>query len=121
MLFDFENFTTRVKLAYRRVGHCAYSLEDVLGVFRYYFETFEYLLEEVHPMISIDQIERIIDKMPYLIGEEERNSSIFDIAPEQYKTIIEQHFITNYRRCDYNINHFFSGRIRDLRFYETCY
>ncbi len=113
-MFDFERFIIAAKLAYRRCGSSAYSFEEVLQVFQYYFETYELIFGEAHPMISIDQIARIITKMP-LISDD----SI--IVPEDYKIIIDQHFITNYQHCDYNINHFFSGRIREMRYFETLY
>ena len=45
----------------------------------------------------------------------------FEFEYEEYAPIIEQHFKTQYYNCDYNINHFFSGKIRALRFYEVCY
>ena len=110
-MFDFERFIIAARLAYRRCSSSAYSLEEVLQVFRYYFETYELIFGEAHPMISIDQIARIITKMPFISDD-----SI--IAPEDYKIIIDQHFITKYQDCDYNINHFFSGRIREMRYYE---
>lgn len=44
-----------------------------------------------------------------------------DHASEGYLILIDQHFQTEYQNCDYRINHFFSGSIRELRFYETCY
>ena len=121
MLFDFERFTTSAKLAYRRIGHSLYSLEDMLQVFRYYFETYELIMDEAHPMISIEQIARIMEKMPFVIDGEDGAGTEIDIFPDDYKVIIDQHFITKYRCCDYNINHFFSGQIRDLRYYETIY
>lgn len=120
MMFDFEGFTVRAKLAYRRNKSSAYSLEEVLQVFRYYFDTYEYLMESAHPMISIDQITRIIEKMPLLQDDGETSSGL-DISPEAYEAMIDQHFVTKYARCDYNINHFFAGTIRNLRYYETCY
>lgn len=113
-MFDFERFIIAARLAYRRCGGSAYSLEEVLQVFQYYFETYELIFGEAHPMISIDQITRIITKMPFISDD-----SI--IAPKDYKIIIDQHFITKYQDCDYNINHFFSGRIREMRYYETLY
>ena len=113
-MFDFERFIIAAKLAYRRCSSCAYSFEEVLQVFQYYFETYELIFGEAHPMISIDQITRIIAKMPFVSDD-----SI--IAPEDYKIIIDQHFITNYQHCDYIINHFFSGRIREMRYFETLY
>lgn len=115
MLFDFERFTTSAKLAYRRIDGCAYSLDDVLQVFRYYFETYEYITDEAHPIISVNQIARIIEKMPTIENDQ------LIIAPDDYELMIDQHFVTKYAHCDFNINHFFSGVIRDLRYYETLY
>lgn len=132
MIFDFDRFTTAVKLAYRHCDGCAYDLEEVLHVFRYYFETYEMILDTAHPMISIAQIAKIIIQMPYVLvedddppnnapGEEDYGPTMLDLLPEEYEAMIDQHFITKYARCDYNINHFFSGMIRQLRYYETCY
>ena len=132
MMMDFDRFTTAAKLAYRRCGGSAYTIDEVLRVFRYYFDTYEMIFETAHPMISIVQIVRIIEKMPFVLeeednppsrapGEEDGYSRMIDLLPEDYEAMIDQHFITKYRACDYNINHFFSGKIRDLRYYETCY
>lgn len=134
-MFDFERFTTAAKLAYRRVDGSAYSFDDVLHVFRFYFLTYELVMETAHPAISIAQIARIIEKMPYLLikdddppadnppyegGGNDDEARWIDLSPEEYELMIDQHFVTNYARCDYNINHFFSGKIRDNRYYETC-
>lgn len=117
-MFDFERFIVSAKLAYRRCGSSAYSFEEVLRVFRYYFETYELIFGEAHPMISIDQIVRIIDCMPFIFD----GGKMIDIYPDEYETIIDQHFNTRYMAgCDYNINHFFSGRIREMRYFETLY
>ena len=121
MLFDFDRFVISAKLAYRRCGSCAYTLEETLQVFRYYFETYEMIFDTAHPMISIAQIARIMDCMPFVLEDGDNSRSTIDISPEDYEAIIDQHFITKYRQCDYNINHFFSGQIRDLRFYEVLY
>lgn len=120
MLFDFDRFTISAKLAYRRCNSSVYSIEEVLHVFRYYFETYEMIFDEAHPAISIAQIARIIEKMPFIL-EEDAESHEASINLEGYEAIIDQHFATKYRNCDYNINHFFSGMIRSLRYYETCY
>lgn len=117
-MFDFVRLIVSAKLAYRRCGSCAYSFEEVLQVFRYYFETYELIFGEAHPMISIDQIARIIDCMPFIFD----GGKMIDIYPDEYETIIDQHFNTKYMAgCDYNINHFFSGRIREMRYYETLH
>ena len=115
MFFDFNTPPRLVRNVYEGGP---YSLQWVLWIFEYYFWKYEFVMGHPHPNIRIKQIEQIIEKMPYincLDGNE------IDIEPEEYKEIIDQHFETKYRRCDYNINHFFSGRIRELRFFETCY
>lgn len=119
MLFDFDRFTVSATLAYRRCGGSSYTLPEVLQVFRYYFETYELVFDEAHPAINIAQIANIIDEMPSICDEDCKIE--FDVAPEDYKILIDQHFITKYRSCDYNINHFFSGHIRENRYYETLY
>ncbi len=116
MMMDFDRFTTAVKLAYRRCGGSAYSLEDVLHVFRYYFDTYEMIMETAHPMINVIQAASIIEKMPYLMVEDGYKSDMEDLRPEDYEELIDQHFATRYKRCDYNINHFFSG---DVRYYRS--
>ena len=120
---DFERFTASVKLAYRRCGGSAYSLEDVLHVFRYYLSTYEYIMGKAHPPISIEQAANIISEMPFLPDDNHGGAGMLDISPEEYEAMIDQHFKTKYNRgnCDYNINHFFSGKIRYMRFYEVCY
>lgn len=118
MQFDFERFTTLTRLAYRRCGDTTYDLDTVLAVFRYYFETYELVFQEPHPRISMEQITRIIGKMPHAKGSVCKNIPEFTL--EDYEAMIDQHFATEYRDCDYNINHFFSGMIRDLRYYEVC-
>lgn len=114
MIFDFDRFSISAKLAYRQCGGSTYSLGEVLQVFCYYFETYELVFDEVHPFINIQQIANIIAKMPC-------TQYGVNISPDDYESMIDQHFVTQYRRCDYNINHFFSGQIRDLRYYETLY
>lgn len=122
LIFDFERFTLNCKLAYRRCGGSHYSFEEVLQVFQYYFDTYELVFDEAHPMISIAQIARIIETMPFVDDTRSGNSGgVMEIDPEDYKPMIDQHFVTKYRSCDYNINHFFSGVIRTLRYYETLY
>ena len=122
MLFDFDRFTISVKLAYRRCYEPIYTLDEVLQVFRYYFGTYEYILGKAHPVINLRQIADIINIMPYVLDDAEQTLQP-DIDPACYEAMIDQHFNTVYNggNCDYNINHFFSGRIRDMRYYETCY
>jgi len=95
---------------------------DVLKVFEWYFQAYEDLFQRSHPNIRSEQIQRIIEAMPAC---ELTGIDHIGIDPMEYKTLISQHFGTEYNRgkggCDYNINHFFSGNIRALRYYETIY
>ncbi len=120
MGFDFDRFIISAKLAYRRCYKPVYGLGDVLTVFQYYFNTYEFILGETHPVINLRQITDIINKMPYVLDDVEDE---IEITPDDYKEMIDQHFNTVYNRgkCDYNINHFFSGKIRYMRYRETCY
>lgn len=117
MCFDFDTFSKIVTKVYKENP---YTLDEVLRVFRYYFWRYEGTLGHPHPNIRTEQIRRIIQVMPY-VDREDFGGYFADITPEQYEEIIDQHFRTKYRGCDYNINHFFSGRVRELRFYEVCY
>lgn len=115
MLFDFHMFQKIVERCYEPGP---YSLEEVLDVFKTYFLCYEEKFGRPHPNIRAEQIRKIIRKMPYM---EKNGEQLFldevpgDIFPCVYPYIIRRHFMTKYSGCDYGINHFFSGRIRELR------
>ena len=116
MYFNFPLFEHLATKAYRNVGGTDLSLTETLYIFEYYFNKYEQTFQLVHPNIRIPQIEKIINEMPYIVG-------IKDIYVDSdiYETLIDKHFKTQYRNCDYNINHFFSGDIRLMRYYEESY
>ena len=109
MIFDFDSFKKTMLSACEPV---AYSPEEALGVFGYYFERYEEKTGKPHPWLRAEQIKRIVRAMPYICG-------VGNIPPFEYRFLIDRHFQTRYRNCDYNINHFFSGRVRALRMKET--
>ena len=120
LLFDFGRFSKIAASVYN--DNNLYSLEDCLHVFRCYFEKYEEFTGRVHPPIRASQISRIMQDMPYIDEAPSPMPTkdwtpIQDLEPDFYPLLIQLHFKTKYRNCDYNINHFFSGRIRDLR---TC-
>lgn len=114
LLFDFDKFKRITASVY---SESPYSLEDILSVFHYYFEKYEEYTGKAHSPIRANQIVHIIQVMPWADGEGRE----IDLEPFCYPVLIDKHFQTQYRHCDYNINHFFSGRIRELRFYEEIY
>lgn len=117
MVFDFEKFSNITQAVFPNVP---YSLSEALEVFRYYFQKYEEHTGHPHPPIKASQIVSIVQDMPWLCAED-KGTVYSDVTVYAYYAMIDQHFATKYKRCDYNINHFFSGRIRELRFYETCY
>lgn len=125
LLFDFKRFSKVAANVYEKVVATGddwypYSLTDCLEVFRLYFRTYEEYMGHPHPPIRASQIARIMQHMPWIddIGIALRLDCA-DILAEEYNYIIPLHFKTSYRNCDYNINHFFAGRIRELRLHEA--
>lgn len=123
MLFNFKLFSNFVVLAYRDIEHNlplgqTYSLKEVLDIFWHYFKLYECTFGEQHPNIRPAQIRRIIEAMPYI---DEYGGGDISLDPDDYEALIDAHFQTQYRSCDYNINHFFSGDIRLMRYYENLY
>ena len=116
MQFDFGRFSRIAATAYP-VG-CQYTVGECLEVFRCYFQTYEDCIGRPHPPIRREQIRRIMEEMPCTVMED-RGGSLEPLAPEDYLDLIDLHFKTRYRNCDYNINHFFSGRIREMRLYDV--
>lgn len=116
MIFDFDQFADITSRVFPRG---LYSLNEALFVFRCYFEAYEEHTGRPHPPIKASQIVSIVQDMPYLAIEDFGAYSA-TVRPMDYPAIIKRHFRTKYRRCDWNINHFFSGRIREMRFLELC-
>ena len=116
MYFNFLLFSKLVERAYKNIKDCPYELDSVLSVFRYYLEKYESTFKAVHPNIQLSQIEAIIEKMPYI---DDVHSREVVIEPKDYKALIDGYFKTQFRSCDYRLNHFFSGDVRLLRFYEA--
>ena len=115
MTFDFETFANITGRVYPSTAE--YSLHDVLTVFEYYFHAYEEYMGKPHPNIRIGQIRKIIEEMP-IAYMPDHPEELFNLDPEDYPPIIDKHFSTEYKGCDFNINHFFSGKVRMMRFFE---
>ena len=119
MHFDFETFARITTNVYPEAV-TSYTLQDVLTIFRYFFGAYELNRREVHPPIRRDQIKRIIEVMDeYDIGG--LVGGLDTIDPDDYPDLIDAYFQTRFFPCDYRINHFFSGKIRTMRMFETIY
>ena len=95
-----------------------YSFEECIDIFRCFFELYQTYFGEEHPMLKAGQIYGIMQKMPYV---DDSHVGIEDIDASTYPDMIRAYFHKSFRKCDYRINHFFSGRIRELLIYEVFY
>lgn len=96
-----------------------WSLEDCIDVFRYYYRQYEAIFHKEHPRLKNKTIREIIEKLPYTVDEFNRS---IDLEPDFYPTLIDAYFDQDFGPdCDYSIQHFMSGMIRTLRYYEELY
>ena len=118
---DFDRLSDTIHALYIRLGPFPYSAEEYINVFRYYFAKYQAVTGWPHPPVKWEQILRIMEIMPYSERYHLIQGDIYDIPPDMYPEIIDLYFSTPFRNCDYRINHFFSGDIRNMRIYELLY
>ena len=106
--FDFDIFSKMVEDAYLEFVDHPYTLEEVLGVFKCFFDRFHEYFDN-HPPISEEQIIFILEVMPY---QTTCTKGVNFIDPWEYPAIIDEYFESDFKNCNYRINHFFSGKIR---------
>lgn len=119
MIFDIDKFGKIVKEIYDENNYFTFSYEDVMSVFDDYFGFYEFYMHAVHPPIKKAQIKKIMLKMP--ICEDLETDDPFDLEPYDYHRMIKRYFNTVFQNCNYNINHFFSGKIRAIKYYEVLH
>lgn len=115
MTFDFDNFSVLVEKVFEE-SETVYELSEILFVFRSFFEVYEKQRGTVHPLVGEAKIRDMIQKMPYI--ETAPFDQQEDIDPGTYPSLIRAYFDTKYKNCNYHIFHFFSGRIREMKYYE---
>lgn len=94
-----------------------FSFDDCMTVFRTFFDAYHDFTGTDHPVPGGKQIAAIMEKMPYA----DKGRKI-PLEPEDYETLIAAYFLTPaFQDCDHRIYHFFSGDIRENRYYETIY
>ena len=88
------------------------SIDDAVCVVEYYLESFKRVFGVNHPFISQNAMNGVIER--FFSG-----TDIVDCDPGTYFELIDRHFATNYKDCDYNICHFMTDGIRQNRYYES--
>lgn len=118
MPFDWNIFERVVSSAYR-VSATPYQLHEVLTVFDYFLERYATYRGEEHPLIRREQAAKYIRAMPYFYPEDHNGTQDPDIIPEWYPDMIDRYFQTSFPGCNYRMGHFFSGTIRENKYYEA--
>ncbi len=95
--------------------HKIEDCSDHLQIIEYYYSAYMAVFRKEHPRISFAAMDSVIEALRC------GSDLVDDTDLETYKTLIEQHFQTQYDNCDYNICHFMTEGICNNRFYETCY
>ncbi len=96
-----------------------WSLQDCINVFSYYYQRYDEIFQRKHPRLKNKTIRAIIKKLPYVLDDLNRD---IDLYPESYPKLIDAYFEQDFGPdCDYSIQHFMSGVIRALRYYEEEY
>ena len=96
-----------------------WSLQDCIDVFDYFYRRYDKIFHRPHPRLKSKTIREIIEKLPYTIDELDRD---IDLDPDMYPTLIDAYFQQDFGPdCDYSMQHFMSGMIRALRYYEELY
>ena len=83
-----------------------YEIDNVL----YYFRKYKSVMKKEHEPLKPSQWKKVFNQITSA-GDNE-------VLGKDFKRIVDQHFKTDYKDCDYNINHFVSGRIMLNRYYE---
>lgn len=96
-----------------------WPLADSLAVLLYFLTRYKQYRGEDHPPVRAEHVRKYIHALPYFYPEDEDGTGPSSLEPEDYPTIIYKYFQTEFPGCDYRMAHFFSGEIRELRYYET--
>ena len=93
-------------------------IDRVIWIVMYYCRTYREVMGISHPMLNQECMDKVVRGIIYGT-DSDIIKTIDEYVEDDYEVLIDQHFKTHYRNCDYNILHFVSGKIRDLRGFET--
>lgn len=97
-----------------------FSLGNVLDLFRYFYRAYKTKFKRDHPHITTETIKGIIQDLPEAVDPE--TGMTVDLSFCDYYDMMKQYFKSDFgERCDYTFQHFMSGKIRYIKYYETQY
>lgn len=101
-------FRMTAKKAYDRMEDTVnrYSLEEYIAIFEYFFSRYAEKRGEDHPPIGCENIQRIMERMPYTGAPDESigGRDMFDYTADMYPVMVDM-----------------SGNVRELRVYEIWF
>ena len=92
---------------------------DVIENVKYYLETYEQYQNRIHPRLKVSQWQDVTDTWFGIYDE--NLDKYYEVDSEGIELMINKHFDTEYKNCDYNILHFVSEGVKVRRFYEAVY
>lgn len=103
------------------IGACnraaAENPQPYIDIIKYYYHAYMNTFHEEHPRLSNKAMDNVVIAIQCgtdLIEDDRLNV-------DMYRAMIDKHFQTQYKNCDYNIFHFMTDGIRNNRFHEVCY
>lgn len=112
-IFNWSILEKQIIKSCNKQGVTAYK--TYIDIIEYYYQCYMDTFQEEHPRLSTKAMDSIIEAIS--IGTDMVEDTDFDA----YRNMIDKHFQTQYKNCDYNICHFMTEGVRNNRFYETEY
>ena len=91
--------------------------DDVTDSVKYYLEIYKQYQNRIHPRLKVSQWQDVTD-IWFGIYDENLDRH-FEVDSEEMVLMVDKHFETEYKNCDYNILHFI--RVKVYRMYEEAY
>jgi len=91
--------------------------DDVIDSVKYYLEIYKQYQNRLHPRLKVAQWQDVTDTW-FGIYDDNMDRH-FEVDSEEMALMIDKHFETEYKKCDYNILHFI--RVKVYRMYEEAY
>jgi hypothetical protein len=104
--FYFENAKDKLKTS-------DYEKENII----YYLQKYQKVMNHEHPKLKLKQWQKVINNI--VIAEDNRTSKNEELLGKLFEQVVDKHFETPYKNCDYNIMHFISGQVMINRYFEV--
>ena len=91
--------------------------QPYIDIIEYYYQAYMNTFHKEHPRLSNNAMDSVVSAIQCgtdLIEDDRLNV-------DMYRAMIDKHFQTQYKNCNYSICHFMTDGIRNNRFYETGY